>query len=312
MNPLLGELKKYGQAKSGALMKKHTTIKIGGPAEYFISVSDSQKLVELLNFLSGEDVRYFILGSGSNVLFPDSGFEGVVINITTNNISVSDEAITVEAGVLLSHLVETAIKNHLTGLEWAVGIPGTVGGAIRGNAGAMGEDIAKTIEQVKIWRDGEVQVLPKEQCEFSYRTSSIKLHGGVVLDAKFKLLAGQPSEILKKIQNNLLHRQTKYPQNPSAGSFFKNIRLENWPGEASVLPQMFRDRGAVPVGWMTESLGIKGLRIGNAGLSEEHGNFIVNLGDARAEEVLQVVEEVKEKVYNKYGVELEPEVEIIK
>lgn len=310
MDELRKELKKYGEVKCGKELKKFTTFRIGGLADFVVEVEETDKLIALLNYLSGEGIDYFILGGGSNILMPDEGFTGVVIRIKTNRIKVDETKIIADAGVSLGAVVGEATKNSLTGLEWAIGIPGTVGGAVRGNAGAMGLDTGKSIESAVVWKDGEVITYTNDDCGFSYRSSVFKREGGVVLSAVFILAPGESTQIAKKIQECLTGRLGKFPAEPSAGSFFQNIK--NWQGEfPSGLPQINRERGVVPAGWLIEQCGLKGYRIGDAGISEIHGNFIVNYGDASAKDVQQLVDEVKEKVYNKFGVDLTPEVEII-
>lgn len=312
MDALLQELKKYGETRANAPIKKLTTFKIGGPAAYFISVDNPEKLAALLDFLSAEGIAYFILGGGSNVLFPDAGFEGVVIKISTSGLNLANDEIFADAGVSLGAVVNLALRNCLTGLEWAVGIPGTVGGAVRGNAGAMGASMAQSIVEVIVWRDGQVKTFNRDQCDFDYRTSAFKTGGGVILKVKFRLAKGEQAQIMKTTQTNLVHRQGKFPPYPSAGSFFKNILLSDWPNDRGLLPAQYVERGMIPVGWLVEQCGLKGYRIGDAAISMEHGNFIVNMGSASADDVLCLVEKIGEEVYNKFRVELEPEVEIIK
>lgn len=311
MHPLLTELKKYGQVKVNEDLSKHTTMKVGGRAGYFINVADVDKLVGLLDFLTGEGILYFVLGGGSNVVFADRGFDGVVIHIQADLIKVNGDKIICQAGFPLAKLVETAVKNRLSGLEWATGIPGTVGGAIRGNAGAMGYSMSMVLNSVTLWRDGEILTLNNDQCGFEYRGSIIKNKGGVILEAEFKLAIAEPAIIISKMQEYFLSRQTKYPHKPSAGSFFKNIPLAQWPGQINELPPMFIDRKMIPTGWLIEQLALKGQRIGDVALSEEHGNFIVNLGQAKQEDIIKLVDEITDKVYNKFGVNLEPEVELV-
>jgi UDP-N-acetylmuramate dehydrogenase len=312
MDSLLTELKKYGETKTNAPLKKHTTFKTGGPGNYLISADNTDKLIAVLNFLTGEGVPYFILGGGSNVLFSDRGFDGVVIKIATAGLVAAGDEITAEAGAALGAVVNLAAQNSLTGLEWATGIPGTVGGALRGNAGAMGDSMAESVAEAVIWRDGEVQTFNRGECDFGYRTSAFKTAGGVIINVKFILAKGDRTLIMKKTQEFLLHRQGKFPPYPSAGSFFKNIKLSDWPNGREILPAKYVERGMVPAGWLIEQCALKGYRVGDAAISMEHGNFIVNLGEAASEDILSVVEKAREEVYNRFGIELEPEVEIVK
>ncbi len=312
MNELYKELKKYGRVRLNEPMCKHTTMKVGGPAEFFVAVNDNDKLAGLLNFLSGEGVPFFILGGGSNVLIRDDGFEGVVIAVETNALDCRGEMIVCDSGENLSSVVSVAVANSLAGMEWAAGIPGTAGGAVRGNAGAMGSDISQSVSEVTVWKNGEIFTLKNNECEFGYRSSIFKKDGGVILRIIFKLQPGEKKEILKKTGENIQKRLGLHPAHPSSGSFFKNIRIENWPGNQDDLPAQYRERGTIPAGYLIEQLGLKGYRVGGAGVSIEHGNFIINYGGATQADIVSLVETVKEKVYNKYGIELVPEVEIVK
>ncbi len=312
MDSLYPILKQYGKVHSNAILAKYTTMQIGGPAQYLVEITETAKLVDLLVFLTGEGINYFILGGGSNLLLPDDGMEGVVIKIATSKVVVAGDAIVAEAGVPLAKVVNLASQNGLTGLEWGAGIPGTVGGAVRGNAGAMGKDISNNIEKVEVWRDGEVVTLDKNECGFAYRTSIFKREGGVALKAWIKLAKGDPKKIAEEVGGYILDRKGKFPAYPSAGSFFKNLKMAEWPGEKSVLPELFLQRGTVPVGYLVDQLGLRGFSVGGAKVSDEHGNFIINYKKGTQNDVLAVVDKVKTEVYNKYGVELESEVEIIK
>ena len=310
MNELYKELKKYGSVKANIDLSKYSTLKIGGKAAFLIEVQKEALLNELLTFLTGEGIRFFILGGGSNILFSDEDFDGVVIKIAISQIEVVDDFIEAWAGAPLALVLNTAVKNGLTGLEWAAGIPGTLGGAIRGNAGAMGQSMKDCIQKVFIWSDGEIQEFSNEKCVFGYRESVFKKETGkVIIKAVLNLKKGEKQDILQKISQNLLSRK-KYSSLPSAGSFFKNIPLQNWPGNKIELPELFVVRKMIPAGWLIENCGLKGFKIGGAGVSQEHGNFLVNFGDATYDQFLQLVEKIQKKVYDKYGVELEPEVQI--
>ena len=293
-------------------LAKHTTFKIGGQARFFVIVEDREKTIELLNFLSGEGIEYFILGGGSNLLLPDKGFDGVVVKIKNEKIKMENDEIEAEAGAQIGSVLTLTLKHNLTGMEWAAGVPGTVGGAVRGNAGAFGSDMASNVDRVEVWRDGEVVNLSKEECDFKYRSSGLKNDGSIILRVWFKFLAGDRHEIMAKVQKNLQARQGKFPPFPSAGCFFKNVKLDKWSGKKEELPPLFLERGTVPSGWLVEQAGCGGLVSGGAKVDAGHCNFVINIGNATQADILKLVEIVKEKVYNKFGVELEQEVEIIK
>lgn len=311
MQELYQKLKEFGKVKINESLVKHTTFKIGGPADLFVKVGETNKLIELLNFLRAEGVEFLVLGGGSNLLVNDEGWQGVVVKIETKKISAQENVIEAEAGVLLGQVVSLAAKNNLSGLEWAVGIPGTVGGAVRGNAGAMGKECSNNIDRVEVWQDGEIKILSVQDCQFAYRQSLFKFNNAVVLRVWYKLTPGNKTEIMAMMQECLKHRTGRFPTLPSAGSFFKNVDIANWPGDTAVLPPLFVERKKVPVGWLVDQVGMRGFSVGGAKVSEEHGNFVVNAGGATQAEILKVIETVREKVYNKFKVDLEPEVEII-
>lgn len=312
MDNIQAELKQWGHIKINENLAKHTTFEIGGPAQYFLTITTTENLISALNWLSGEDVSVFILGGGSNLLLPDHEFSGVVVKVETNGLTTNGNIITADAGVSLATVVATAAKAGLTGLEWAIGIPGTIGGAVRGNAGAMGQDMSHSIKSVTAWQDGEIKTMSPAECAFKYRESAFKTDGGVVLQVELQLTPGEKLAIAQAMQGYIKQRTGRYPRLPSAGSFFKNLDVKDWPGDTATLPPLFVERGKVPVGWMVEQVKMLGHKRGGAKVSDEHGNFIVNAGGATQADILTVVEDVVQAVYNKYGVTLTPEVEIIR
>lgn len=313
MKQLHQELKRFGEVKTNFSLAKLTTFQIGGPARFLVTVNTIEKTIALLDWLNEQNEPHFILGGGSNLLFPDAGYKGTVVKIIADKILFNKKTrlIEAESGAWLGLVLHIALKNSLSGLEWAVGIPGTVGGAVRGNAGAMGKEIAHNVEKVIVYDNKKILELPAQECGFIYRGSTFKKNGAVVLKAFFKTVAGNTEQIKKEMQNFLSLRMGKFPPCPSAGSFFKNIKLEKWSGETIKLPPLFLERGSVPVGWLIEQTGLKGFAAGGAAVSEQHGNFIINKNHATQSDVLKVFEEVRNKVYNKFGIKLEPEVEII-
>lgn len=315
MQELYKQLKQYGRVKVNAPLAKFSNFKIGGPADFLIAVNETAKLVSLLNYLSGEGIDYFILGGGSNVLFPDDGIRGVVIKIKNQKLKIKNQTVEVDAGVELNELVRFSIQNKLTGLEWAAGIPGTVGGAIRGNAGAhyafTGGEVKDTIQTVTMWRNGEVLELAMPECEFGYRDSIFKHGTDVALSSGFELKRGDPKESLIMTQQIVAERQKKQAHAPSAGSFFKNLMLEQWPGDLKQLPPRFLDYKKISAGWLIEQCNLKGSRVGGAMVSAEHGNFIINVNKATQADVLKLVEKIKSTVYTTFKIELVEEVQIV-
>ena len=311
MDEIYTVLKKFGRVKANEPLSKHTTYRIGGPARYFVIVNKERSLIELIKFVQENDLDYFTIGSGSNLLISDSGFDGVVIKIATKKIIVNETNIEAEAGAQLGEVVSVAGQNSLKGLEWGIGIPGTIGGAVRGNAGAMGSDMSKIISEIKVLRDGEIIVLQNSECGFEYRDSSIKHNSDIVLSIKIALEKGDVKEIMKTMEGYLQRRSNRIPPFPNPGSFFKNTRLENWKGDPKLLEDKFRKWGKVPTGWLIEQSGCKDMEHGGAAISDLHSNFIVNKNKATFADIIYLVEKIKEKVYNTFGVELENEVEII-
>jgi len=312
MDELYQQLKNFGHVKANVLLSKYTTFRIGGPAQFLIEIDEKEKLIKLLNWLRAQGVSFFVLGGGSNLLFSDDDFEGVVVKISFKNYVLSGDKIIVDAGTNLGLIVNMTAQNSLSGLEWAAGVPGTVGGAVRGNAGAFGGCTADNIETVTVWRDGEILELKKQDCHFDYRESIFKSNGDVVLSVTFKFVLGDQQKILAKMQENIKYRVARFAPHPSAGSFFKNISLNDYKGDISVLPEKARQVGKVGAAWFIEQAGLKGYAVGGAKISDEHANFLINFNNATSADVLTLVEDVKEKVYNKFGVELEPEVQIVK
>ncbi|MFA6486504.1 MAG: UDP-N-acetylmuramate dehydrogenase [Candidatus Magasanikbacteria bacterium] len=312
MDPIYDHLKTFGAVKTNVPMSKHTTFRIGGPARFLVSVSDTEKLIALLNFLTGEGVDYFALGGGSNILWKDDEYDGVVIKMDNRNLKIDGNKISADAGVSLALVVNTATQNGLSGLEWGAGIPGTIGGAVRGNAGAYGGDTGQSISAVEVWRSGEVVSLNRGDCGFNYRESNLKNNGDIVLRAHFMLTPGDQAEIVKKTQGYIIERASKFARDPSAGSFFKNILLDQFPGDKNILPEKSLKVGKVGAAFLIENAGLKGYSVGGAKVSDQHANFIVNFNNATQADVLAVVEKVQKEVYDKYGVELDPEVEIVR
>lgn len=313
MDALQKELKRFGTVKNNVSLSNFTTFQVGGPARYLVIAKDTDRLIKLLNFLSDRKEKYLVMGGGSNLLLPDDGYPGVVIKIRTEKISYNknNHTIIADSGALLGQVLNLALQKSRSGFEWAAGIPGTVGGAVRGNAGAMGLDTARNVDKVVAYRDKKIVELPNSECRFTYRGSIFKQNKDVILQACFKTEPGETAQIKRQMKQYLRLRADKFPSYPSAGSFFKNIKMEKWRGDKAALPPLFLKRGSVPVGWLMEQVDMRGYTAGGAMVAREHGNFIINYKNAKQKDILQIVEEAKNRVYNKFGIELEPEVEII-
>lgn len=272
-------------------MARHTTFRIGGPADAFIKVNNCDKLPELLNILNKNSVPITVIGGGSNLLISDSGIEGAVLYICDDRFIVDGNTFTAYSGLKLSKMCQILKQNSLSNAEFAFGIPGTVGGAVYMNAGAYGGEIVQIIVSCKsVTRDGKIIERTANQLELGYRTSIFKQNDEIIISATFKLTNDNQSEIEAKMNDFLERRRTKQPlEFPSAGSTFKR-----------------------PVGYyagaLIEECGLKGFSIGDAEVSKKHAGFVINKGNASCSDVLKLIESVKEKVLTEKGVLLEPEV----
>ena len=277
-------------------MKKHTSFKIGGPADIMVFPASEEEIVHALKVCKDTSVPFFIMGNGSNLLVRDKGIRGVVIKISENysEIEIEGTNIRAQSGVLLSTLSRAAVRNSLKGLEFASGIPGTLGGAITMNAGAYGGEIKDAVVSVRcIDSNGNIHILQKEDMKFGYRTSLIQTTDLIVSEVNMELEYGDQQESLDLMAELARRRREKQPlAYPSAGSTFKR-----------------------PVGYyagkLIQDCGLKGLRIGDAQISELHAGFIINLGNATAQNVIDLIKKVQEIIYDKYGVEMVPEVRIV-
>ena len=277
-------------------MKLHTTFRIGGPAEIFVMPEGLEEVQRILEICRTEDLPYFILGNGSNLLVSDRGYRGVVIQLDRNfgEVKVEGTEIHASAGALLSTIAVAARRASLTGFEFAGGIPGTLGGAVVMNAGAYGGEMKDVLRKVMVMdQNGKVFEIPAEELQMGYRTSIIKTAGYIVLGAVLSLKEGTLEEIKMLTRKLSEQRTSKQPlEYPSAGSTFKR-----------------------PEGYFAGKLimdsGLRGYRVGGAQVSEKHCGFVINTGDATAEDVCGLMKHVTETVYAKFGVTLEPEVKFL-
>ena len=293
-------------------LKNYTTFKIGGPAKYFFVATIKKDLVRAIRLAKKYNLPFFILGGGSNLLVSDKGYNGLIIKFQIPNpkFQINSKSqipkINVEAGVLLSAVASAAAKNGLTGLEWAVGIPGTVGGAIYGNAGAFKKNISASIKKAEILdvRNLKIKKFKKQDCKFNYRDSIFKHKKNlIILSAELQLKKGNKKEVQKKLKECLDYRKQTQPlEFPSAGSIFKN------PSPTQILKK-FRRAKNFSAGELIEKCGLKGKRTGGAKISEKHANFIVNLGGAKAKDVKKLINLAKKKVKKKFGITLAEEIQ---
>lgn len=274
-------------------MEKHTTFRIGGPADYFVMPSDVTDVKAVIELCEQEKVPYYVVGNGSNLLVGDKGFRGVIIQIAgnMNQLQADGEVITAQAGCSLAQIAGKALDEELAGFEFAAGIPGTLGGAVRMNAGAYGGEIKDVLESaVVLTREGKVMELSANEMEFGYRTSIIERTGWTILGGKIRLHKGKREEIKAVMDDLREKRVSKQPlEYPSAGSTFK------------------RPKGYF-AGKLIQDAGLRGFRVGGACVSEKHSGFVINIDHATADDVVSLMEQVDEKVRAQFGVGLEPEV----
>ncbi|MEH7436002.1 UDP-N-acetylmuramate dehydrogenase [Neobacillus drentensis] len=299
MDEIIRELQtlNIGKVKENELLANHTTMKIGGPADLFIEPSSVENLKKVMSVINKHGLNWRAIGRGSNLLVSDKGIEGVVIKLSSglDHLEMDGTTITVGGGHSLVSLATLISKKGLAGLEFASGIPGSVGGAVYMNAGAHGSDISKILTRAHVlFENGSMEWLSNEEMKFSYRTSVLQnKRPGIVVEAVFDLAAGDRVAIVAQMQKNKDYRKETQPWNfPCAGSIFRNP-LPNYAGK------------------LIETAGLKGFSMGGAKISEMHGNFIVNAGNATAADVLALIQHIKDTIFNLYGVKMETEVEIV-
>lgn len=288
------------EIKQNEPLSKHTTFAIGGPAKYFAVAKTKEEVLEAIDFAENKKLPFFLLGGGSNLLASDNGYEGLIIKIQIGGIKVDEETITAGAGVLLSQLVNESAKHGLSGLEWAVGIPGTIGGAVNGNAGAYGRAISESADEMIVlmeengeWKEKKYS---NKECHFEYRKSKFKhlANKEIILEVSLNLRKSDTEKIREDIKKIVLQRKGKIPPQPSAGCVFKNIKKDGQLVAAA--------------GKLVEECGLKGVKSGDAEIPHLHGNYVVNAGGAKAEDVVRLINLCKQKVKDRFNLELEEEI----
>jgi len=302
--------------KENEPLAPYTTFKIGGPARYFFVAKTSDDLVKAVKIVLKLKIPYYILGGGSNLLISNEGFNGLVIKCQMSNVKCQNNQIVAESGVPLSTVVGKSIEAGLTGLEWAAGIYGTIGGAVRGNAGAFGHSISEAVEEIRsINYEGRIMKFNNKKCQFGYRDSIFKKTKDIILEVVLKLEKGDRGKSKELVAGYLKQRKEKQPlEYPSAGSIFKNIEIKNLSqSELERLnpPKEFIEKRKIPAAWLIDKLDLRGKKIGGAKISEKHANFIINTGNATADNVLALISLIKMKVRDELGIQLEEEIEYL-
>ena len=273
-----------------------------------------------LSWAADKQLPVFLLGQGSNILVSDEGFDGLVIKDENVDFNIVDGVVTSGSGVNLGYFVDQCVESGLAGAEYLAGIPGTVGGAVRGNAGAWGHDIGELTRKVLVFNGKQAVWLTAAECAFRYRTSKIKEQKFVILTAVLELRKGVISELRAAVNEYLRQRAARHPIEPSAGSVFKNIELRGFDQAAKLAPALgvspaaFADatkHGKLAVGYIVDRLDLRGKKIGGAQISPKHGNIIINTGHATAKDVIALVSLIKQQVRDKTGLQLEEEIQYV-
>ncbi len=301
--------------QKNVLLKNYTTVGIGGPAKLFFKATTVEKLIEAVLLAKQQKLPYLILGEGSNMLVSDKGFPSLVIKNNLQEIIGFKDVIKVGAGTLLAKLVVTTVRQNLSGLQKLAGIPGTVGGAVYGNAGAYGTAIFDHITRVNAFNlDTEkIMNMTQKECLFDYRHSVFSQGNYIILEIHFKLSKLQGESLEAQMKEILKQRAAKnYGEGKNPGSFFKNIIVTDLPTE--IIKKIPSDKiihGKIPAGYLLESMGAKGMKIGDIQVSQNHANLLMNMGNGKAADFMKLARKLQEKVKTKFGITLEPEVQLI-
>lgn len=294
-----------------------TSFRIGGSARFYVEVHSVEELKEALSFAEGKKLESHILSGGTNVLVSDNGFSGLIIRMKASGVKIEKTVLEAEAGTPLIKAVNDAAANGLAGLESLAGIPGTIGGAVRGNAGAFGSETGEHVISVTVFDcvKSKTVVFEKDDCKFDYRSSIFKNDGNlIILSAKFGLSPGRREEIGQKVKDVIMKRaSTGLHGFKSAGSYFMNPVVQ----DEKLLAEFAQENGApskngkLPAGWVVDRAGLRGKKIGGAMVSEKHANYIINTDDATADDVMILASFVKQQVRDQLGIELQEEVSYV-
>jgi UDP-N-acetylmuramate dehydrogenase len=302
------------RVEKGALLRDYTRFGLGGPADWLVDADDETEFVETWRRLRAAGVRTEVIGGGSNLVVADEGFRGVVLRFTGAEFREEGTRVSAGAGSVLQDLVDYTIGLGLTGVHTMTGVPGWTGGAVYGNAGAYGRSIDQSVARVRFFDGEQIREIGNAECRFRYRDSTFKDNKGwIVFRAELELLRGNASELRQKADEIRSIRDAKYPPAMKcAGSIFKNLILAELPPhvQAVVDPKVVRE-GKVPSAWFLEQVGAKGVRNGGIHVADYHANLIYNVGDGTAREVREVVEDLKARVWDRFGFGIEEEVQYV-
>jgi len=298
-------------------LSRHTSFGIGGPADLFVEAVGPLEIAESIELALREKTPYFVIGGGTNILFSDAGYRGLIIKISEGGLTTRDSIIEAAAGISLKRITETARDQGLAGMANLAGVPGSFGGALRGNAGAFGTEIGSLIRSIKVFNKntGMVRELGAEACDFTYRNSLFKKQPElIILSAEILLTPGDKSMIGNEMEHIIALRESKHSQSAKcAGSFFMNPVVndeklrEEFTKDTGTLPKDEK----LPAGWLIDHVGLRGKHVGGAKVSDQHPNYIINTGNATAEDVIILASLVKRRVRDDLRVQLREEVQMI-
>jgi UDP-N-acetylmuramate dehydrogenase len=303
--------------KENEPMSKHTNFRIGGPAKWFAEVKSIEELTRAIAVVRETPVSFYVLGGGSNTLVSDEGIDGLVLQMAMRDVKIDGTTVTVGAGAISAGLARQSAEAGLAGFEWAISLPGTIGGATRGNAGCFGGEMKDSVRSVRVWRDGALVELSPQELNFAYRDSAIKHSNDIIVEVTLELRPGDREALKAKLAETLGKRKMSQPLYAgSAGCMFKNYEIKNDEEldrlkDELMLPPEMAKKMQVSCGWLIDRMDLKGKQIGGAQISPEHGNFIINSGAATASDVLQLISVVKTAARERYGIQLHEEVQLI-
>jgi len=299
--------------KKNEPMSRYTTIRIGGPAKFFIEVEREEKLISIISKARKDKLPYLVIGSGSNLLVHDKGFDGLIIHNKITGINKHGLNVSVKTGTKLGKFIDFLIDHRLDGMQKMIGIPGTVGGAVFGNAGAYGQTVSDYLKKVKVFNGRKSFWIEKKDCKFGYRESIFKKNEYVLLEVQFKFKEGNLYELHEEAERILTIRNKKYPKSLKCpGSFFKNIFAKDLTKD--VLSKIPKDKivfGKIPAGYLLEAVGAKGKKLGRIKIADYHANFFINQGNGKASDFYKLALIYSNKVKKKFGIRLEPEVQLV-
>jgi UDP-N-acetylmuramate dehydrogenase len=299
--------------KENLALKDLSTFKIGGKAKYVIFADNNDDVISALRFAQENNLPVGIIGAGCNLLITDDNIDGLILKMNAKNIEIKDTLVFAEAGLSLAALTALGHKNNLTGLEWAPSVPSSVGGAIRGNAGAFGGETKDKLKQVRIYREGQIIDIETTALDFKYRYSEFKATNNkdIILGGLFELEIGDIASSQKQVRDNIIRKN----QNQPVGVACSGCIFKNYEGNIDILlynkyPDLakFVENGIIPSGYLIEKAGLKGISYGGIQVSDKHANYMINTGDGKFEEVMKLIQIVKDKVSQTFGVDIEEEV----